>query len=49
MKTIDEMLHLELLTADVAGQKLIKSGLLQDVIGTPDPHTNSLLVTAPEM
>ena len=38
---------LELLTADVAGQKLIKSGLLQDVIVTPDPHTNSLLVTAP--
>lgn len=38
---------LELLTADVAGQKLIKSGLLQDVIVTPDPHTNSLIVTAP--
>lgn len=38
---------LELLTADVAGQRLIKSGLLQDVIVTPDPHTNSLLVTAP--
>jgi type II secretion system protein D len=38
---------LELLTADVAGRKLIKSGLLQDVIVTPDPHTNSLLVTAP--
>lgn len=38
---------LELLTADVASQKLIKSGLLQDVIVTPDPHTNSLLVTGP--
>jgi len=38
---------LELLTADVAGQRLIKSGLLQDVIIIPDPHTNSLLVTAP--
>ena len=38
---------LELLTADVAGQKLIRSGLLQDVIVTADPHTNSLLVTAP--
>ena len=31
----------------MAGQKLIKSGLLQDVLVTPDPHTNSLLVTAP--
>lgn len=38
---------LELLTADVAGQKLIRSGLLQDVVVTADPHTNSLIVTAP--
>ncbi len=38
---------LELLTADVARQKLIRSGLLQDVVVTPDPHTNSLLVTGP--
>lgn len=38
---------LELLTADVAGQKLIRSGLLQDVIVTADAHTNSLIVTAP--
>ncbi len=38
---------LELLTADVAGQRLIRSGLLQDVVVTPDPHTNSLLVTGP--
>lgn len=38
---------LELLTADVAGQRLVKSGLLRDVIITANPHTNSLIVTAP--
>jgi general secretion pathway protein D len=38
---------LELLTADVAGQRLTKSGLLRDVIITANPHTNSLIVTAP--
>lgn len=38
---------LELLTADAAGQRLIKSGLLRDVIITANPQTNSLIVTAP--
>jgi type II secretion system protein D len=38
---------LELLTADVEGRRLIRSGLLRDVQITPDPHTNSLLVAAP--
>jgi len=38
---------LELLTADVQGQRLLKSGVLRDVQITPDPHTNSLLIAAP--
>src|SRR3990172_8110576 len=38
---------LELLTADVEGQRLLKSGVLDDVQITPDPHTNTLLITAP--
>ncbi len=38
---------LELLTADVRGQRLLRSGVLSDVQITPDPHTNSLMVTAP--
>ena len=38
---------LELLTADVQGQRLLRSGVLSDVQITPDPHTNSLMVAAP--
>jgi len=38
---------LELLTLDAKGQQLLKGGLLDDVQVTPDPHTNTLLVTAP--
>lgn len=38
---------LELLTADVEGQRLLKSGLLNDVQITPDSHTNTLIITAP--
>ncbi|MFH1919128.1 MAG: secretin N-terminal domain-containing protein [Planctomycetota bacterium] len=38
---------LELLTADVEGRQLLKSGLLDDVQITPDPHTNTLLIAAP--
>lgn len=38
---------LELLTADVRGQKLLRSGVLTDAQITPDPHTNTLVVTAP--
>jgi len=38
---------LELLTADLQGRRLLKSGVLSDVQITPDPHTNSLVVTAP--
>ncbi|MFH1264516.1 MAG: secretin N-terminal domain-containing protein, partial [Planctomycetota bacterium] len=38
---------LELLTADVEGRRLLKSGLLDDVQITPDPHTNTLLIAAP--
>jgi type II secretion system protein D len=38
---------LELLTADVAGQKLVRSGVLSDVQVTPDVHTNTLVVTGP--
>jgi len=38
---------LELLTADVRGQRLLRSGVLSDVQITPDPHTNSLMVAAP--
>jgi general secretion pathway protein D len=38
---------LELLTADVKGRRLLRSGVLADAQITPDPHTNSLVVTAP--
>ncbi len=38
---------LELLTADLEGQRLLKSGLLDSVQITPDSHTNTLIVTAP--
>jgi len=38
---------LELLTIDAAGEKVIKSGILNDVKITPDPRTNTLLVSAP--
>jgi type II secretion system protein D len=38
---------LELLTADVEGQRLVRSGILNDVQITADPHTNTLVVTAP--
>ncbi len=37
---------LELLSADVEGQRLVKSGLLNDVQITPDSHTNTLIITA---
>jgi general secretion pathway protein D len=38
---------LELLTADVEGRRLLRSGVLDDVQITPDPHTNSLMIAAP--
>jgi len=38
---------LELLSADVRGRRLLRSGVLSDVQITPDPHTNSLMVAAP--
>ncbi|NQT14385.1 MAG: hypothetical protein HQ582_16640 [Planctomycetes bacterium] len=38
---------LELLAADVEGQRILKSGILADVEITPDPHTNTLIVSAP--
>jgi general secretion pathway protein D len=38
---------LELITADVEGRRLLRSGVLSDVQITPDPHTNSLMVAAP--
>ncbi len=38
---------LELLTADAEGERMIRSGVLSDVQVTPDPHTNTLVVTAP--
>jgi type II secretion system protein D len=38
---------LELITADVQGRRLLRSGLLSNVQITPDPHTNSLLISAP--
>jgi len=38
---------LELLAADVNGQEILKSGILADVEITPDPHTNTLIVSAP--
>lgn len=38
---------LELLTADVEGGRLLKSGLLSDVEITPDVHTNTLIISGP--
>ncbi|MEZ6046153.1 MAG: secretin N-terminal domain-containing protein [Planctomycetaceae bacterium] len=38
---------LELLTIDAAGEKLIKTGALEDVRITPDPRTNTLIISAP--
>lgn len=38
---------LELLTADVQGRRILRSGVLSDVQITADPHTNSLVVSAP--
>jgi type II secretion system protein D len=38
---------LQLLTIDPQGQKIIKSGILSDVMITPDAKANSLIVTAP--
>lgn len=38
---------LEFLTVDARGQQLLKSGVLVDVRITPDPRTNTLLVSAP--
>ncbi len=38
---------LELITADVEGRRLLRSGILEDVQITPDPHTNSLMIAAP--
>ena len=37
---------LEFLTVDTRGQQLVKSGMLADVRITPDPRTNTLLVSA---
>ncbi|MCA9098560.1 MAG: hypothetical protein KDA36_09245, partial [Planctomycetaceae bacterium] len=38
---------LELLTIDAQGEKVLKSGILNDVKITPDPRTNTLLVSSP--
>ncbi|MCH5375089.1 MAG: hypothetical protein JJ992_14030, partial [Planctomycetes bacterium] len=38
---------LELITADVEGRRLLRSGVLSDVQITADGHTNSLMVAAP--
>jgi len=38
---------LELLAADVDGQRILKSGILADVEITPDAHTNTLIIAAP--
>jgi len=38
---------LELLTVDGPGQRLLRAGVLDDVQITPDPRTNSLIVSAP--
>ncbi|MFO1023167.1 MAG: secretin N-terminal domain-containing protein, partial [Planctomycetales bacterium] len=38
---------LELLMIDPQGEKVLKSGILSDVNITPDPRTNTLLVSAP--
>jgi len=39
---------LEMLLVDPQGQQVVKSGLLNDVRITPDPRTNSLIITGPE-
>jgi type II secretion system protein D len=38
---------LELLTIDAEGQRLLRSGILNDVEVMPDPHTNTLIVSGP--
>lgn len=38
---------LQFLTIDAEGRQLLKSGILGDVQVTPDPRTNTLLVSAP--
>lgn len=38
---------LELLTIDAQGEKILKSGILNDVKITPDPRTNTLVVSSP--
>jgi len=38
---------LELLTVDAEGERIVKSGILSDVEVTADPHTNTLVVSAP--
>jgi type II secretion system protein D len=38
---------LEILTLDAEGRKLVESGMLSDVRITPDPHTNTLVISAP--
>ena len=38
---------LEIFTLDAAGRKLVESGMLSDVQITPDPYTNTLVVSAP--
>lgn len=39
---------LQFLTVDAEGRRLLESGALADVRVTPDPRTNTLLVSAPE-
>ena len=39
---------LELLTVDAEGERILKSGILSEVQITPDPRTNTLLISAPE-
>ncbi len=43
----DRSTVLELITADVEGRRLLRSGVLSDVQITPDAHTNSLMIAAP--
>ncbi|MCI0492702.1 MAG: hypothetical protein L0Z07_07180, partial [Planctomycetes bacterium] len=38
---------LEILTLDAAGRKLVESGMLSGVRITPDPNTNTLIISAP--
>ncbi len=38
---------LRLLTIDPQGQRILESGILQDVRITPDPRTNTLVISAP--